>query len=427
MDHGQRSGGGEAGLARLGARIAAAGARYRSREPQPNANRELAEEARPVLERKERPWLRDAVGLLVLFAVTRVVLIVIGLVARELVPGPVVHPQPLGIGTRYSSFPFLDLWGEWDSAWYLSIAEDGYRAVPLQGPFANYAFFPLYPFLARWVGWLVGGSFVGGLVVSNAAFLVASVFLYRLVAIDDDVDTARRAVKYLFATPAAFLFSAMLSESVYLALVVMCFYFARTKRWWAVGVLGFLLALSRAPGVLAVIPLLWMYLEQRRFSLRRVRPDVLWLALFPAGIGVFMWVNEVVTGDALAFTHIQVTAWGHRLQDPLSALWRNLSGDNALWRFNGWYLVVVLALTLALWRRFGVAYLLFVLVSVLPPMSYGVWYSMVRYTAVIFPLYVAAARVTDSRPHLDQAAMVASALLQGFLMSQWANNGHLVV
>ncbi len=427
MDQGRRSGTDEAALARLWAWIAAVEPRRRIRQPQPDADPERAEEAGPVLDREERPWRRDVVGLLVLFVVTRVVLIVIGLFARELAPEPVVRPQPLGIGTRYSSFPFLDLWGQWDSAWYLSIAEDGYRAVPLLRSFANYAFFPLYPLLARWVGWVVGGPYVGGLVVSNAAFLVASVFLYRLVAIDDDVDTARRAVTYLLAAPAAFLFSAMLSESVYLALAVMCFYFARTKRWWAVGVLGFLLALSRAPGVLVVIPLLWMYLEQRRFSLRRVRPDLLWLALLPAGIGVFMWANEVLTGDALAFSRIQVTAWGHRLEDPVAALWRNVSGDNPFWRFNGWYLIVVLALTLALWRRFGAAYLLFVLVSVLPPMSYGVWYSMVRYTAVIFPLYVVAARITDSRPHLDQTAMVASALLQGFLMSQWANNSHLVV
>ena len=367
------------------------------------------------------------IGLLLVFVATRVVLVVIGLVSRDLTPGPVVHPQPLGIATSYSSVPFLDLWGQWDTSWYLSIAQDGYKSFPLQGPFPNYAFFPLYPYVSRWVGWFVGGPFVGGLVVSNVAFLVACVFLYRLVSLDDDTGTARRAVKYLVAAPAAFLFSAMLTESLYLALAVMCFYYARTKRWWVVGVLGFFLALSRAPGALVVVPLLWMYLEQRGRSLRRMRPDVLWLAGFPAGLLVFMGINEALTGDGLAFTRIQETAWGHRLQDPVSAVWRNLSGDNAIWRFNGWYLIVVLALTLVFARRFGAAYLLFVLVSVLPPMSYGVWYSMVRYTLVIFPLYVVAARITASRPNVDQALTIALVLFQGFLMTQWANNGSLVI
>lgn len=234
-------------------------------------------------------------------------------------------------------------------------------------------------------------------------------------------------MKYLFAAPAAFLFSAMLTESTFLALSVMCFYFARTKRWWAVGLLGFLLALSRAPGVLVVIPLLWMYGRQRGFSLRRTRPDALWLALFPLGLIVFMAVNEAVTGDALAFSQIQISAWGHRLQNPLASLWRNLSSDNSFWRFNAWYLLAVLALTVAFLKSLGATYLLFVLVAVLPPMSYGVWYSMVRYTAVLFPLYVAAAGFTRERPGLDLAVTVASAVFQGFLMSQWVNNSLLVV
>lgn len=413
-------------LARLRARIAALEKRCLNPR-QPEVDDAVGTEVAPEPRRAPRQWRRELLGLGVLFLVTRSALVVIGLLSRDLVPGPVVHPQPLGIGTSYSSHGFLDLWGQWDTSWYLSIAEDGYKSTPLQGPFANYAFFPLYPLLARWVGWIVGGPFLGGLVVSNAAFLVACVFLYRLVALDAETTTARRTVKYLFATPAAFLFSAVLTESTFLALSVMCFYFARTKRWWAVGLLGFLVALSRPPSALVVIPLLWMYGKERGFSLRKVRPDVMWLALLPAGLGVFMAVNEAVTGDALAFTRIQITAWGHRLQNPLSSLWRNLSGENFFWRFNAWYLLVVLVLTLVFVRRLGVAYLLFVVVTVLPPTSYGVWYSMFRYTAVIFPLYVVGARATAGRPHLDQAVTIALALLQGFLMTQWANNGSLVI
>jgi hypothetical protein len=304
---------GDAELERLEARIAELRRRYL---PDPPAPKGPVIEVRPELDRVERPGPRDGMDLVVLFLVTRVVLIAIGLVSRELVPGPVAHPRPLGVGPSYSSIPFLDLWGQWDSSWYLSIAKYGYRPEPLEGALANYAFFPLYPLLARGAGWMVGNPYIGGLIVSNGAFIVACVFLYRLVALDDDVATARRTVKYLFAAPAAFLFSAMLTESLYLALVVMCFYFARRKRWWAVGLLGFLLALTRGPGFLAVVPLLWVYLEQRGFSLRRMRPDVLWLALLPATVGTFMLFNWDLTGDPLAFARIQLTGWGHHLQNP---------------------------------------------------------------------------------------------------------------
>ena len=415
---------GASDLDRLGARIADLKARYL---PAPPAQKSTAPQASQG-ERIESPWRRDVVGLVILFAVTRAVLVAIGLVSRELVPGPVVHPAPLGVGPSFSSLPFLDLWGEWDTSWYLSIAQHGYKPVPLEGALANYGFFPLYPLLARVVGWTVGSPFIGGLIVSNAALFVACMFLFRLVAIDDDVETARRTVKYLFAAPAGFLFSAMLSESLYLALVVMCFYFARTREWWAVGQVGFLLALSRGPGVLAAIPLLWIYLEQREFSLRRVRPDVLWLALLPAGLGVFMLFNWGLTGDPLAFAHIQFTGWGHHLRNPFSALWSAVTGGDAVLSFNGWYMIAVLAVTLICLRRLGTAYALFALISTLMPLLYSVpGGSMVRYTVVIFPLYIVAARFTAGRPALDQALTIGLALLQGFLMSQWVNNSLLVV
>jgi hypothetical protein len=412
-------------LDRLGARIADLRVRYLPADPAP---KEPVIEARPEPARGERPRQRDGADLVALFVVTRVVLVAIGLVSRALVSKPVVHPQPLGVGPSFSSFAFLDLWGQWDTSWYLSIAEYGYKPEPLEGALANYGFFPLYPLLVRWVGWTVGSPFIGGLIVSNAAFLLACVYLYRLVAIDDDVETARRAVKYLFAAPAAFLFSAMLSESLYLALVVMCFYFARVRRWWAVGLTGFLLALSRGPGLLAIVPLLWMYLEQRRFSLRRIRPDVLWLTLLPAGVGAFMLFNWDLTGDPLAFARIQLTGWGHHLQNPFSALWEAVTGGDAVLSFNGWYMIVVLVLILLSLRTLGVAYSLFALISALIPLLYSVpGGSMARYTVVIFPLYIVAARLTRDRPGLDQAVTIALAVLQGFLMGHWVHNSLLVV
>lgn len=372
---------------------------------------------------------RELVDLALLFVTTRVALIVIGLSARGIFPGPVNHPQPLGVGKIYSRFPFLDLWGQWDSSWYLSIAVHGYRPGPIDGRFANYGFFPLFPLLSRVVGWLFGSAFFGGLVVSNVAFLVACVFLYRLVTLDDDSDTARRAVKYLFVAPTAFLFSAMMSESLFLALAVMCFYFARRRRWWVVAALGFLVALTRVPGVLLAAPLAWIYFQQRGWSIRRIRPDVAALAFLPLGLACFMWFDWHLNGDPLAFVHIQTTAWGHSLENPLSALWRLITGDDVFARFAAWYSIVVLVLILVFLKKLGVAYSVLALSSVLVPLSSGggPWGAMPRYTLVIFPLYIVAARVTKGRPGLDQCVTIGLALMQGFLMVFWANNSLLVV
>jgi hypothetical protein len=379
-------------------------------------------------ERQHPPWRQEAARLALLLVLSRLTLTAIGLVSRALEPGPVYRPMPLGVGPSFSRFRFLDLWGAWDSSWYISIAQVGYRPEPLDGPFANYAFFPLFPLLSRGAGWLFDNVFVGGLVVANVALLVACVFLYRLVLLDDDSATARATVKYLFAAPGAFFLSGMLTESLYLALVVMCFYFARTRRWWLVGVCGFLLTLTRGPGILAGVPLAWIYLSQHGFSLRRLRPNVLWLAGLPAGIAVFMWVNHEVTGNALAFADIQATAWGHRLQNPLTALWNSIFTEDIFARFNAWYMFGVLLVTVAFLQRLGVAYGSFALLSALFPLAYGPPFgALLRYSVVIFPLYIVVARFTRSRPALDQGVTVAGALLQGFLMAVWANSSLLTV
>ena len=97
----------------------------------------MAEDA-PGEEGAETPWRRRVAGLLVLFVTTRAALVAIGLVSRHLVPGPVVHPRPLDVGPSFSSFSFLDLWGQWDTSWYLSIAMYGYKPEPLVGGLANY-------------------------------------------------------------------------------------------------------------------------------------------------------------------------------------------------------------------------------------------------------------------------------------------------
>ena len=52
----------------------------------------------------------------------------------------------------------LSLLCSWDCGWYQNIAEHGYHAQPTEHPLgeANWAFFPLFPLLARAAGWATG-------------------------------------------------------------------------------------------------------------------------------------------------------------------------------------------------------------------------------------------------------------------------------
>ncbi len=118
-------------------------------------------------------------------------------------------------------------------------------------------------------------------------------------------DAARLAVLVTAFAPMAFFFSAVYSESLYLALSVGLFWSARQGRWALVGVLGALAAATRSTGLVLLLPALMIYLygpredrapdfardARRRLLPRyRLRRDVLWLALLPLGVVVYAGV-----------------------------------------------------------------------------------------------------------------------------------------
>src|SRR4029078_837724 len=87
-------------------------------------------------------------------------------------------------------------------------------------------------------------------------------------------------------------------------------------------------------------------------------------------------------------------------------------------------LVIFLALTVVVWRRFGLAYGLFAAVSLAIPLSYpsSRWplLSLPRFGLVIFPLFLALAALAARRPLLLTGVVVCSSMLLGVAVAQWA-------
>ena len=160
---------------------------------------------------------------------------------------------------------------------------------------------------------LLGNTFLAGVIISNACLILTCIFLYKLVLLESDRKTALRSVKYLFLFPTAFILSAVLSDSLFLALLVSCFYYARKGNWFFSGVLGFLLSLTRSIGVFMVVPLLIEYLRVKKFNprtisiheLKKIDRNILFLLLLPAGLTVFSVYNYYLTGDFFGFATIR--------------------------------------------------------------------------------------------------------------------------
>jgi hypothetical protein len=155
----------------------------------------------------------------------------------------------------------------WDSAWYLTIAHYGYR--PDLGAFtaSRTAFFPLYPLGLRALSDLGAPPLLAGVLLSLLALAFGLYGLHRLTTLEAARlrlpaagQIARLALLSSAFAPMAFFFSAVYSESLYLALSVGVFLFARRGRWALAATCAALAGATRSSGILLALPLALLYL-----------------------------------------------------------------------------------------------------------------------------------------------------------------------
>ena len=349
-----------------------------------------------------------------MFLATRIILLITGYLSHT-----------LNHGRSFASLAdLMGMWNVWDTYWYLGIAQSGYTTATNSVGMANYAFFPLYPTLIRLVSLVTGDYLLSGLIVSNVCLLIACVYLYKYVAYDTDETTAMRSVKYLFLFPTAFIFSAALTESLFLALALICLYYAKKGNWQVAGIIGFFVALSRPPGVIIALPMAYEYLK--RYGVRTPRPDFLLLLLPPIGLSVYAAYNFYLTGDPLAFMHIQAT-WGGRLTLPPIEVWRRLTIESG-WAVAGTiYTIVALALMVICIRKVDfTAWLFGVLLILIPLFTPQSSYSMIRYVAVVFPLFIILGKMSKDR-RVDAVLMIVLGATQIIFMAMWTTWSPLII
>lgn len=327
----------------------------------------------------------------------------------------------------------------WDSAWYMVIAEHGYR--PEFGAFtaSRTAFFPLYPLGLRAISELGVPLVLAGVLLSLTALACALYGLHRLTALEVGPHAARLAVLLTALSPMAFYFSAVYSESLYLALSVGVFLCARRGQWGRAAALGALASATRNTGMLLMLPLALLYLygpredlapdRQLARSLRpryRLRLDALWLGLVPAGLGLYIAHLALAGGDPLSPFRAQ-TGWGRHFAGPYGGIWDGakaaFEGARQLLSFQrhhlyypaagspfigaghnlmlfGFLLLAVPALV-GVFRTLPLAYGTYVLAALALPLSYPVTsqplMSLPRFLLVLFPLNMWLARWLAAR------------------------------
>ncbi len=376
--------------------------------------------ARDVMARA-RSALSDHGVVLFAFVASRLALLAVGLLT-------LIHIRPLttaGNAVSLSGQQALNIWGAWDTGWYMDLALNGYQRAPGLDGQANWAFFPAFPGLAVTIAHLTGLTiFQAMLVVSNLAFLTALILIHRLARDEFDDRTAGLAVVLLCVAPGSHVFSAAYTEALFLAGVAGSLVLMRNRLWLAAGAMAALAALTRNLGIGLLLPYAWSALERLRSAPRPSAPELARMVLgglFPiAAILGFMLYLKARTGDPLAFMHVQ-KAWHRGLSDPFTPLLNGVIHpstvhDADLLSLAAGWLAIGLLIVLAAMRRWRLLSL--ALFLTLAPLAAGVA-SFARYALVDLPLSLVAAKLLADRPRAATAVIASLAMLNGFIMVAW--------
>src|SRR5437868_2436707 len=277
-------------------------------QPAPKSSEESISTKQPGWRAKLAPWQQAALAVLPAFLLTRFIFLLLTYFGSVLFTVPNYSYQVVPLRTVLRS------WYHWDVISFENIATRGYVYRD------NAAFFPLYPWLEREVSALLHihtNVFLGGMLITNLAFLAALIVLYRLVEVEFDRATAGRTTLYLAIFPTALFFFAAYNESLFLFFMLFSFYAMRRGSWWLAGLSGGLAALTRSAGLALLLVFLYEFARQVFPALREAWRDkrhmqglkllsgLLAAPLIPMGLGIYAYYLNRRFHDPFAFSHAE--------------------------------------------------------------------------------------------------------------------------
>lgn len=368
---------------------------------------------------------RVALGIVLAFVVTRIVMVAVGMVAMAVLP-----QWDCTECLHMPAHPALDMWYRWDAAIYASKALYNFDWILYHAPTPDMAFFPLYPLILRAGNVLVGCvgmncqtnwllpcspqtcTVITGLILSTALLLASAWMLYDLTVRRFGHTVGMGAVWLLMLCPNAIFLSGIYTEPMFLFLALSVFWLLDRERFgWAVAAAG-LACLTRTVGLALMLPLLWAAWTRFTGWGRWLRMG---LALIPGMVmTAYIFGMGLYVHQPLAYFTVNGDFWGRSISKLPGELNEYLHGRVWLWGVgptwtNLGFTVLYLALALVALKD-NRAMGLFALVVVLISIASGSLLSMPRYGAVAFPVYIYLMRWAD-RPYKQALVYGASAVI----------------
>ena len=286
-----------------------------------------------------------------------------------------------------------------DALHYLHIAQIGYDTPISRG------WFPFFPLVWRLAAGITREYVFTGCILSNGFFLMALMVLYRVILLFGySEQITARAILYLTIFPATHFFSVPMSEALFLLLTAGSFYAALRNRFALAGFLGGLATATRLAGLVLLPSMLLL-------SWRHKKPQDRWrsaaaLLLIPCGALAFFSYTYVKTGDFWAYQHAQMSVG---VKPPLFFLTPLIQYALHPRVFHSWtfFPLQFAAVLLGFWASWALArqrqwvLSIYLLASMILPLSAGLLGSMTRFVMVSFPLVIALAD-SGENPLVDQ-------------------------
>lgn len=283
-------------------------------------------------------------------------------------------------------------WSNFDGIHYLNIAREGYT---------NQArFFPLFPLMIK----VVSSNILISVLLVSIIFFFSLFFLKKLIEMDFSKKIAKRSIFNLLLFPTSFFFVSVYSESLFLLLSVLSFYFVRKEKWFLASLCAMLLMTTRFVG-LAIVPAL-IY----EFFISEVnRKKGLYFLIIPLGLIAYSIFNYIRWGSLFYYILAQGELGNNRSVSSIilfpQTIYRyikifiNVPLNTYEWGIAalelGSFIFASYLLFIA-WKK-GVrrSYIIFALINFAIAISTGTFSALPRYILVIFPVFIALALVKN--------------------------------
>jgi len=311
----------------------------------------------------------------------------------------------------------VENWVHFDGEWYIDIAKNGYDSeYPSVTPEnllcnegtgfcqRNFAFFPLYPMTMNVVHEISGLSIeLSGILISNIAFVLAVLVLFKFTKQVFSQKIAVISSILLIVFPIGYVFSAVMSESLFLLLLLLTLYFAFNNKYVLAGVSGLVLTATRNIGVLVLIPLIFLYWQQNKkeILLKQINWKIIvCMLMVPAGLIFFGLYLNLRVNDFLAFIHIQaywekpVLGLNPIFAIPFSIFDYRLEGSfrNHLYNLT-WFAGIVILFFFSSKKKLLPAFLNNIFLWFIIPLTAGSMLALPRYICIQFPIYISFAKL----------------------------------